>query len=242
MKIAIVIPCFGRCNFLQKVVEILKEQYVDDLDSLVIYLVDNGSAESLVQYAEYACILKPTSNLLYFGAVYYVSQLKPNLDILVLLNQDVVIKDLLFINKLIEPLKYLPQSMAAVAPTIVLNKFPTHINAYGLRKCLAGIWLPDRFLEKKQDDGFPLHMHVQGVSGCAFAVRKEIFDSYMSENRELDIFYNEDSSLNEFFCKHGLSALVASGCIIEHDYTPVLFSIRKSKRNWTCNDKHRQFI
>lgn len=239
MKIAIVIPCFGQCSLLQDLIEILKRQYVDDLDTLVIYLVDNGSAECLEQHAEYACIVKPVSNLFYFGAAYYVCQIKPDLDTLVMLNQDVAIRDLFFVDKLVKPLKYLPQSMAAVAPTVVLCKFPARINAYGLRKCLAGIWLPDRFLERKQDKGFPVHMQVQGISGCAFAVRKGIFDSYMSENIGLDIFYNEDSSLNEFFHRRRLSVIINSGCIVEHDYTPVLFSVRRS-RMWVLSYIRKQ--
>lgn len=230
--ISIIIPAYGRCSLLTRMIGQLLDEIIDNQNKayeLQINIVDNGTIEDLSEFKNHPAIsiLNPKRNTYYFGAAKYVLETAKGGDILVILNQDIQLSSKSFVGDLVQTLLESPPRTAAVCPIVALLDLPTRVNCFGLSNIGNNLWIPHFFMHKLENLENNKIIELEGLSGCAFAIHTCILNEFFQSFETDKMFYNEDVALTNYLLKKEYRILGTFDCLILHDYKPGILSFKK---------------
>jgi GT2 family glycosyltransferase len=181
-----------------------------------ITVVDNGSADDSASYIEKAYpsaeVIRSENNLGY-GHAANLGAAQARTPYLAFLNPDTVVEPG-WLDALIAALEADPGAGLATAK-ILLMQDPGHINTCGNEVHLSGLTLCRGLGQERGALAEP--QEVAAVSGAAFAIRRELFDS-LGGFDEVFFMYMEDTDLSWRARLAGYRCLYVPSSQVQHDY------------------------
>ena len=188
-----------------------------------VIVVDNastdGSADAATRFGE--VIVVRSSENLGFGGGCNLGASRERGEHLVFLNPDTVV-DPNWLGELIKPLDARPRVGLVTSKILMLND-PKRINTCGNTVHLTGLTLCRGLGDSSAT--FGSDEDVDAVSGAAFAIRRDVFQS-MGGFDETMFLYMEDTDLSVRARLAGWESRFAAQSVVYHDYSLKMFPLK----------------
>ena len=219
-RASIIIVSYNKRDDITRCLESVKQTAHPSFEVIV---VDNastdGSASVAAGFSDVITIFSDVN--LGFGGGCNLGATRSRSKYLIFLNPDTVV-DPGWLDALIRLLDKQPQVGLVTAKILMLND-PTRINTCGNTVHVSGLTLCRGL--GVSSESFDREEEVDAVSGAAFAIRREVFES-LGGFDETMFLYMEDTDLSLRARLAGWESMYAPESIVYHDYTLKIFPLK----------------
>jgi GT2 family glycosyltransferase len=220
-RASVIIVCHNHREAIRRCLESLKQT---DHHAFEVIVVDNASTDRSwdAVASGFPNVIAIRSELnLGFGGGCNLGARRAQGATLVFLNPDTVVEPA-WITELLKPLDSRPRAGLVTAKILMLSD-PMCINTCGNTVHFTGLTLC-RGLGAARES-FQKEEEVEAVSGAAFAIRREVFQS-LGGFDEAMFLYMEDTDLSLRARLAGWESVYAPNSIVYHDYSLKLFPLK----------------